>query len=256
MTSIKLFAAGLLLACSMSTQAAQVREHTYVVGADVDAEGRITATQVDSDVPASIANLLASAVKHWEFMPATRDGHPVSAHTFIYAKLQAVPDDHGQDELRLEFVGNGPRLDKTNPNPSYPPDAARAGKQASMYLDATVQADGSLVDMTVRSQFANSSVSPSFEHAVLAVAKNWHATPEQVDGRSVATHMRIPVNFTLSAHKLTRAEVKSMDTAAGRKRLIANAEANPPHNPLASDQPVALDSPLQPRTAAAGKKLP
>jgi TonB family protein len=251
MKSIKLLAAALLLACSVSTQAAQVREHTYVVGADVDAAGRITATQVDTDVPASIADLLTSAVKHWEFVPATQDGHPVPAHTFIWAKLLAVPDDHGQDELRLEFVGNGPRLDKTNPHPRYPREAARAGKQAFMFLDATVQPDGSLTDMTVRSQFANSPVGPSFEHAVLAAAKDWHATAEQVDGRPVATHMRIPVNFTLGARELTPEEAGSLGTAAGRRRLIAKAEANPPRNPLASDQPVALDSPLQPRTFAA-----
>lgn len=249
MMSIKFLAAGLLLTCSASTQAAHVRGHTYVVGADVDANGRITAIQVDTDVPANIADVLVSAVKHWEFVPATQDGHLVPAHTFIRAKLLAVPDNHGQDELRLAFVGNGPRLDKTNPTPRYPPDAARAGEQAFVFLDATVQPDGSVNDMTVRSQFANSPVRPSFEHAVLTAAKDWHATAEQVDGQPVATRMRIPVNFTLGVQRLTREQANSLSTAAGRKEALASAEANPPHTPFASDQPVALDSPLQPRDA-------
>ena len=251
MNRFNLLAASLLLVCCLPAHAAAVHEQTYVVGADVDATGRITATQVDADVPGTIADVLASAVKHWEFVPAKQDGHPVPAHTFIRAKLTAVPDQHGHDELRLEFVGNEPRLDKTNAAPRYPQDAARAGETAFLFLDVTVQPDGSLAAMTVRSQFANRPVRPAFEHAVLAAAKNWHATAEQVNGQPVATHMRIPANFTLSAQRLTQAQAESLRTAAGRREAIASAEANPPTNPLASDQPVALDSPLQPRSAIA-----
>ncbi len=247
MKKVWMFATSLLLFCALPTQAAHVHEQTYVVGTDVDANGHITATQVDADVPASIADVLASAVKQWKFVPARHDGHPVPAHTFIRAKLQAVPDSDGHDELRIEFLGNGPKLDKTNPTPRYPLDAARANEPAFVFLDAMVQPDGSLADMTVRSQFAHWPVRPSFEHAVLAAAKHWHATPERVDGQPVATRMRIPVNFTLSTQRLTREQAASLRTAAGRENAIAHAKANPPDTPFASDQPVALDSPLQPR---------
>ena len=256
MKDMTLFAASLLLLCALPTQAAQVREQTYVVGADVDANGRITATQVDADVPANIADVLAGAVKQWEFVPAKRDGHPVPAHTFIRAKLQAVLNPSGHDEVRFQFIGNGPRLDKTNPTPRYPLDAARAGKSAFVFLDATVQPDGNLADMTVHSQVANRPVLPSFEHAVLAAAKDWHATPEQVDGRPVATHMRIPMNFTLSVQRLTSEQARSLHEAAGRQQAIANAKANPPDSALASDEPVALDSPLQPRTVMTTHTIP
>ena len=84
---------------------------------------------------------------------------------------------------------------------------------------------------------------------MLTAAKDWHATAEQVDGQPVATHMRIPVNFTLGVQRLTREQANSLSTAAGKKEALASAEANPPHTPFASDQPVALDSPLQPRNA-------
>ncbi len=250
MKNVKLLAASLLLVCSLPTQAARGHEQTYAVGADVDTNGHVTATQVDADVPAQLADVLASAVKQWAFVPATLDGHPVPAHTFIQVKLQAVPDTSEHDKLRLNFIGNGPRLDKTNVTPRYPLDAARAGEPAFVFLDATVQPDGSLTDMTVHSQFASWPVRPSFEHAVLTAARHWHATPEQVDGQPVATHMRIPVNFTLSVQRFTGEQAKALRSAAGMEKAIVNAEANPPDMPLLSDQPVALDSPLQPRAVA------
>lgn len=251
MMNAKWLAVGLLLICALPTQAAQVHEQTYEIGVDVDADGHITTTQVDVDVPADIAGVLASAVKQWEFVPASHDGHPVAAHTFIRAQLRTVPDTGGHDKLRLEFVGNGPSLDKTNPSPDYPLAAARAGQAAFVFLDATVQPDGSLTDMTVRSQFAGWPLRPSFEHAVLTAAQHWHAAPEQVDGQPVATQMRIPVNFTLSAQTFTAEQAKSLRDAAGRENAITNAEASPPDIPHLSDQPMALDSPLHPRATAA-----
>jgi len=50
MKSVKLLAACLLLACSLTAQAAEEREQTYVVGADVNVEGHVTATQFDPNV--------------------------------------------------------------------------------------------------------------------------------------------------------------------------------------------------------------
>ncbi len=250
MKNLRFLTAGLLLAWALTTQAGQVRGQTYVVGADVDANGRITATQVDADVPANVADVLADAVKQWEFEPATDNGRPVPAHTFLRVKLQAVADTGGRDTLRLDFIGNGPRLDKTNPTPRYPVDAARAHEAAFLFLEATVQPDGSLTDLSVRSQFASGPTHPSFEQAVLAAARHWHATPEQVDGQPVATKMRIPVNFTLSAQRLTREQVRALHDAAAMEKMLATISANPPPNP-GSVEPVALDSPLHARVVAA-----
>lgn len=249
MTKIKFFAAALLLACSAPALAATAHQRIYVVGADVDVHGRITATQVDADVPANVASVLAGAVKQWQFEPAVRDGDVVPAHTFVRAQLEVSPTTDGEDTLSIRFMGNGPKLDTGNASPRYPMDEARAHHQAFAVLDATVQPDGSLTDMAVGSRLPDQPLRPAFEHAVLAAAKSWRAVPEQVDGQPVATKMRIPVDFTLSSSPLSRAQLMDMNTAAGRKRLIADIKANPPAHPFASDQPEALDSPLRPRPA-------
>jgi TonB family protein len=251
MKTVMFLIASLLLVPSPPAQAATVRARTYVVGADVDTSGHITATQVDADVPADIAGVLASAVKQWAFVPATRDGEPVRAHTFIRAKLQVAPDASGHSTVRLYFMGNGPKFDANNVSPRYPRDAARAHQQAFVMLDATVQPDGSLTDMTVHSRSRRWPLQRAFTESVLEAAKQWRATPERVDGQAVATRMRIPMNFTLSTQPLSAAQAEAMREALQEEMSTANAKGGHFGDLFQSDQPVALDSPLQPRALAA-----
>ncbi len=236
----------LLLACALPVQAADKHEMTYKVGANVDVQGRVTVTQLDADVPASIAPVLAAAVKQWQFVPATNHGHPVLAHTFIFAKLQATPNAAGRYDVRISFAGNGPKLQTLNAQPHYPEDAIHARQSAFLILNATVQPDGSLTDMTVSSKFEGWHPLPSFKNAVLAVAKRWHAIPEQVDDQPVATRMRIPVSFTLNPPQFTMKQIRMLREAV---RQDAATEAQP-GIPLPSEQELALDSPLRPSTVA------
>jgi TonB family protein len=253
MKQVMFLIAGLLLVSSLPTQAAQMRARTYLVGADVDASGHITATQIDADVPADIADVLASAVKQWAFVPATRDGEPVRAYTFVRAKLQVAPDASGHSTVRIYFMGNGPKLDETNVSPSYPRDAARAHQQAFVMLDATVQPDGSLTDMTVHTPSRRWPLQRAFTESVLVAARQWHAIPERVDGQAVATRMRIPLDFTLSTQPLSAAQADSMRETLREEVSTAKAESSHFGDLFQSDQPVSLDSPLQPRTLAASE---
>ena len=90
----------------------------------------------------------------------------------------------------------------------------------------------------------------SFKTAVLAAAKKWRATPEQVDGQPVATRLRIPLNFTISDQTFTREQIKILREAARKEAATANIEATQSGIPLPSEQAVALDSPLQPSAVA------
>lgn len=145
--------AAALLACALPLHAAEVREQYFSVGADVDTHCHVTATQIDKNVPAPLAAVLARSVRQWQFVPAKRDGQPVPAHSFVSTKLRAVPASSGQYHLRISFEGNGPRLDRTSMQPQYPRDAIHAGQSAFAILDATVQSDGQLSEMTVSSKF-------------------------------------------------------------------------------------------------------
>jgi TonB family protein len=240
MKNVTLVVAALLLACSLAAQAAEKREQIYKVGADVDAQGHITAAQVDSDVPVSIAAVLASAVKRWQFVPATLGGRAVPAHTFITARLQALPDASGQYNLRISFMGNGPSLDNRTP-PQYPRDAILRRQAAFLILEVTVQPDGQLADMKVSNKFADWPALPSFKVAVVTAARHWHAIPEQVDGQPVATHLRMPITFTLAGQTYTAQQTRILREAARMEAATANAQTAQPAIPLPSDQEVALD---------------
>lgn len=236
----------LALACNVPTYAAETREQIYRIGADVDATGRITATQLDADVPASIGSVVSAAVKQWHFVPARRDGQPVPAHTFVYTKLKAIPDTHGGYSLRISFEGNGPRMLKQNIQPHYPMDAVRRRECAFVVLDATVQPDGSLGDLSAHSRFDDWPLRSSFIGSVLAAAKQWHAIPEQVDGQPVATRMHLSVSFTLNEPIFTAKQTRILNNYA-REEAADNAQ---PGIPLPSDQTLALDSPLKPNAVA------
>ncbi|WEN15621.1 energy transducer TonB [Rhodanobacter sp. AS-Z3] len=249
MKNVTYVAVSLLLVCSLTARAAEKREQTFVIGADVNAQGHLTATQVDPGVSASVAALLSAAVKQWQFVPATRDGHAVSAHTFVYTRLQASPNTQGQYNLRISFLGNGPDISRPVA-PRYPRDAIRAREGAFAILDATVQPDGHLSDMSVSSQFANWPLRASFKSAVLTAAQRWHATPEQVEGQPVATHVRVPVDFSIDNETFTRQQIEILREAARKQAATAESAAAQPGIPLPSEQAVALDSPLQPRAVA------
>jgi TonB family protein len=250
MKNVMLCAGMLLLTGSLAARAAEPREQAYAIGADVDTTGHVTAIQVEQNVPASIAAVLTSAVKQWQFVPATRNGQPVSAHTFIYAKLQALPNASGQYDLHIRFAGNGPKFDRAGRQPPYPREAVHKRQAAFVVLNATVQPDGRLADMTVSDRFAEWPVSASFKDAALKIARTWHFIPEQADGQPMATQVRIPINFTLRDQILTPEQVKILREAVRKETAAADAEAAQPGIQLPSEQLVALDSPLQPSAVA------
>lgn len=63
MRTLTLCPAALLLACSLSTQAADKREQSFVVGTDVNAQGEVTQTQPEANVDKPIAAVLDLALK-------------------------------------------------------------------------------------------------------------------------------------------------------------------------------------------------
>lgn len=242
-----MFCAGLLaLVCMLPVRAAEVRGQTYSVGADVDAQGRVVATQFESDVPASVAKLLAAAVQQWHFIPAKVDGQAMPAHTFISAKLLATPNTQGSYNVRIVYEGNGPRLDRHRFIPLFPAEAVSNHESFFVLLDVIVQPDGRLSDAKVTSQFENWPLPPSFKRSVMAQVPKWSAEPEQVNGHAVATHLRIPISFIVEPPTFTHQQIEMLRAYAHKEDAADSA----PGIPLPSEQEVALDSPLQPQAVA------
>ena len=98
MRNVMLNATMLLLICSLTAQAAETREQIYRIGADVDAQGHITATvqpdgrladmTVNSQfaewpVSASFKDAALKIARTWHFIPEQVDGQPVATQVRI-----------------------------------------------------------------------------------------------------------------------------------------------------------------------------
>lgn len=238
-----------LLVCASTAWAGDVREQRYEVGTDVDAQGQITATQIDKQVPASIAALLTSSMRQWHFVPAQREGKPVPAHTFVSIKLRAAADAAGHYRMRISYEGNGPRVFTSLPAPKYPRQGVAFRQSEFVALNAIAEPDGHLSHMVVTSQFKDWPMHSWFENSVLTAARHWRLEPEMVDGTAVATHVRVPVTFTLDNSNFTP-EQKRILRSAVSKQDAEDAQLAGTDISLPSEQTVALDSPLKPSHVA------
>ncbi|MGB0680722.1 MAG: TonB family protein, partial [Polyangiales bacterium] len=74
----------------------------------------------------------------------------------------------------------------------YPPDALAAGREASVELAVTVQADGSVGAVTVAR-----SAGAAFDEAAIAALRQWRFAPARQGEQAIASRIRVPFRFTL-----------------------------------------------------------
>lgn len=186
----------LLLACSLSARADVTREQTFVVGADVNAQGVVTQTQPEASVSKPIAAVLDLALKRWQFVPAQEGGKAVPVHTFIETKLEAIPDDSGKYSLRISYIRHGPKWDR-HPSPIYPADAARNRESGVIVVKGELQPDGKIVVTDTLGVLEGGNGGSLLKR----VARDWflhhNAVPETVDGRPVAARISTWITFRL-----------------------------------------------------------
>jgi hypothetical protein len=185
-----------LLVWTLPAWADGMRKQTFVVGADVNAQGAVTQTQVDADVSKPIAAVLDLALKHWSFVSAQKEGKAVPVHTFIEVKFDATADAAGKYTLSISYVSQGPRWDRKF-QPYYTPDAVRAGLEGNVAVIGELQADGTLIitdSRTTISKRASLTLTQSVKDSLLRDGY----IPELLDGKPVAARMRAFVNFHIN----------------------------------------------------------
>lgn len=171
--------------------------------ADIDSQGKVEHVDLlpvedkgGKELVAQLAPLAKSTMSQWEFIPATENGQPTAAHTFLHGvfEFRAQGDKY---EARFVFTGNGPRLDE-KAAPQYPSSMVTARIQAKLVMLMLVQPDGSLSDIQLESaQTTGRKSAHDFVRAAKAAAKSWRAEPEMIDGHPVKTWIRIPISFDL-----------------------------------------------------------
>jgi hypothetical protein len=186
----------LLLVWTLPAWADDARKQTFVVGADVNAQGAVTQTQVDPDVSKPIAAVLDLALKHWSFVPAQQEGKTVPVHTFVEVKFETIADATGKYTLTIRFVSQGPRWDKKF-RPYYPKDAVNDRVEGNVAMVGELHGDGKPIitdsQTSVRGhpgQLLAQSAKDSVLHDPFF--------PELVDGKPVSARLRAFITFRLN----------------------------------------------------------
>lgn len=154
-------------------------------------------TQPEAGVIGPFAAMFDTALRQWRFEPARQDGKAVPAHTFIEAKLEAIPDDSGKYTLRISYVRHGPTWDRKL-LPEYPADAIRLRETGIVAMAGTVQPDGKIVIADTRSVVEGGRGRSSLKTAATDWLMRHAVTPETVDGHPVAAQIRVYVAFRLN----------------------------------------------------------
>lgn len=211
------------------------REYRAQVALDIGTDGKVAAIQLPQDIPAMLAGPAREAIARWRFRPSVRDGHAVTARTFVRLALQFVQQADGNYGLRAVYRSNGPALSFPK-LPEYPRNELRQRGQGTLVMEAIVHTDGTLGEIHVASHRFNHPNPGAFITSAEAVMRRAVAQPELVDGQPVTTRIQVPFVFALQG--ISRSEALSRQA-----RKEAAPEASDGSGPIG--EPVALDSPVQ-----------
>ncbi|WP_201312645.1 TonB family protein [Dyella sp. EPa41] len=217
------------------------RSTVFVTGvADIDAKGNVQHIELLPDenkdtkvLSEELAPLAKSTMSHWAFEPATADGNPVPGRTFLHGVFE-FHEEGSSYKARLAFIGNGPRIYKAVA-PKYPKTKISDRVEATLYMLALVQPDGSITDIHLESaQSTGKRRVAEFVEVAMMAMKSWRAEPETVDGHPMRTWVRLPITFNLG------------DPLSGRRHApeLERSVDSPGEPPTSSsgDLALALDS--------------
>jgi hypothetical protein len=170
---------------------------------EIGPDGRVRDYSVDKATPQAVRGLVDKAVRAWEFEPIVEGGRAVTATTGLKMKLVAQPE--GDDYLlRIAHVWFGTATPHKMTPPRWPNVPVAGQVVLVLHVDEQGRVDRLHVE---RTDLGSLGTRPQmeqwrrrFEAAALAAAKSWEFGPiEVVDGKPVATDVRVPVAFTSGA---------------------------------------------------------
>lgn len=189
-------------------------------------DGSVRSHTVDQSkkLPASLNAYIDKAISAWKFMPVVVDGKPVTAQTKMDLRLIADRDEHGNYVVRVGgalFDGGQPdeslrAAADTNRSPGYPPDAARARAEATVYLVLKIGRQGQVLDAMAEqvNLTVNGSVGlmnhlrAEFARVSLAAARRWKFIPPTAGPQADDPYwtVRTPVDFVIGSQPAPAAD--------------------------------------------------
>jgi TonB family protein len=198
-------------------------EGTVTVQIVIDEQGTVTGARVAQGIEA-LNQAALDAARRWTFEPAVRDGKAIAwsvtlDFAFSLKKTEVLQNGPGAavppppppppppagsangsaaqppppppDALHVGGSITEPKKISTVA-PVYPADAKAAGVQGLVFLEAYIDTDGSVANLTVLR-----SPDDRLTQAALDAVSQWKYTPTRLNGAPVPVMMTVTVNFTL-----------------------------------------------------------
>jgi TonB family protein len=166
----------------------------------LDARGHVTqltaiANQRTDRLP-QIRERLEQAIRSWDFVSGTLDGHPAPTDTHLSVSVSLLPNDESSFRIVFDDVRTGGRILKGAPM-HYPKSAVIEHKTGMVVVRVDYDANGKVASATLDPN------SPKAADALVAASidgvKKWTFQPERVDGHGVPGTQVIPVCYSLSS---------------------------------------------------------
>lgn len=189
-------------------------EGVVVVDALVDANGTVTQAQAVSG-PTLLRQAAADSVRSWKYQPAKLNGQPIAVHTqvsvdfhlnassavtgsgapanSIAATSSSLPPSAAPAAAPAASgtgVIQAPKL-IASPPPVYPSNARSSNVEGVVVLDLLVDETGKVTQAKIVSGPA------LLQLAAVEAVHSWKYQPARQDGRPVAQHTQVTINFRL-----------------------------------------------------------
>ena len=197
----------LVWSCCISTAVAQqvVRSYRADVALDIDTQGQVTHATPPDDLPPMFGAPIKEAALRWRFKPVTKSGVAVTARTYARIKLEVLQQAPGKYGVRVVCLSNGPSLIFMRAA-KFPADMVRTRTEGKVQVEAIAQPDGSVTDVKVTdSSISGERVGTAkhsadvFERSARTAMQYMRAKPEWIDGKPVATRIKLPIAFNLNS---------------------------------------------------------
>jgi len=124
--------------------------------------------------------------------PAPREPpKPVTEHAKEYAEVTA-PASVSSRAIEGTEVDQPPQM-LVNPTPPFPDGAISAGRHGLVWLLVSVNAQGTVGAIRVRTSSGYSDL----DQSALTTVRRWRFRPAQRDGKHVGCDVAVPIRFTI-----------------------------------------------------------
>jgi len=196
---------------------------------DIDANGRVTDSRMNDELPEATAVRLLQRISSFEFTPAMRNGHAVPCSTTLWLEFAFEAVDEKQVAIRIRDAYTGPGWADQKAPMRYPPEALRARREGDVRLRLQYDGEGRVTEATV----LESKGDKLFGKAAQQIAVQWRLMPERVDGQAVAGSVDVPMSFRITngrPPKLPESRVfdnaTTAATPAADRELVAESEVS------------------------------